>query len=132
MFRPLPFAVVVALMAGALAGSGIPKLYALSERGVKTTGKVVQTHCENHGAFKVRIEVNGKPFDVGAGGAGVLCSDLHGGEAVTIYYLPEDPNVTSGADPRGALHEAVAWAVLFGIVLGLASYFFSGIRTNAS
>lgn len=107
--------------------------YKLSRHGVVTQGTVTGFEPENHRTVHYKYDVGGRPYSAAdQGGSGPGNRDfeyLAVGDAVQVYYLPEDPHVCCLGSPRESLTNeliplglAVVVGPLFIVVANAARY----------
>ena len=129
--RPIPFALLCFVVLALPLARDTPALYALSARGMQTTGVVTRTECEKHASYFVQIQVSSRQFEVAdRDGARQFCNALRAGDATTIYYLPDDPSVTIGREPVRELWESLAWALGVPFLFGCIAYFVASRSKN--
>lgn len=101
-------AVVAALcIALPIASLNARTFYKLSHRGVATQGTVSRLEPENHRTVYYEYEVGERSYssaDQGGAGAGIPDFErLTVGDAVQVYYLPEQPSVSCLGNPHSLL-----------------------------
>ena len=85
----------------------------LESRGVRTQGTIVSVDPANHAQCTYAF-VAGKTRYQSVGGD---CATLPVGGSISVYYLPDDPNISTNGDPSTS--DPGAWLFVFGGVVML-------------
>ncbi|GLQ91538.1 hypothetical protein [Dyella acidisoli] len=100
-----------ALLFGLIAGITVAVLmayasdllnqYKLVSHAQVATGSVVKPQCDQHLTFSYQFVVNGATYKGLA--TSDQCHQIKSGTPVSVHYLPEDPRISMGADPKESL-----------------------------
>ena len=99
----------------------VPTYFELAKNNVETKGTVVRTTCGDHMSFQYKFSVGAREFKSRAAETvSKICTELTPGEAVTVFYLPSDPTISTTANPRNQLANEAASE-------GLATFIFPAL-----
>lgn len=101
----------------------VPRLWRLSNGGVRVDGRVVGTPCAGGTRrFSYRFDIGARTIQ-GLGGVrslGLDCTALAAGTVVPVYYLPTEPAVSEAtADPRRSLRRRALLVAAIGLLTAL-------------
>ena len=121
------YIVIAVILAFVLVHAGATERYwQLSRNGVKAKGTVVRTTCSDHMTFRYTFSVGTRAFEaVGQDGAAKACTFLTPGDQVEVFYLPDNPNMSTSGDPGDQFTNEAASIALAALVLpglGLWAY----------
>ena len=105
----------VALVVGVgLWSVNSPKFVRLAKHGRRGSAIVTSTDCSRHDSFNYRVVLDEPDAEPPAGGRFVPadCRRLREGDRIDVYYLPNDPTVSTARDPRSALFGESLFAVM--------------------
>lgn len=112
------YVVMVALLWGTMYYvEGIGNYVELVRSGMATDGYVLQADCGDHGAFSYRYVVGNRQHS-SRGNSGMLeirCDELQPNQNIRVVYLPSDPSISVGGDPKAQLWEEGVFAALFSL-----------------
>jgi hypothetical protein len=106
-------AAVFAVSFGLGAGRSAWNFYRLSHDGVLTQGTVIGLEPENHNTVRYTYKVNGQTYARADQGFSGFAVD----QTVPVYYLPQQPDVSSVGDPDSLLTNE-----LFPLVLATVTF----------
>ena len=110
-------AVVGIITAILLRVGPVPAYLELANNNVKTKGTVVRTTCGDHMSFQYKFSVGAREFKSHATDTiSKICTELTAGEAVTVFYLPSDPTISTTVKPSNQLANEAASEALAAII----------------
>lgn len=97
------------------AASGLLSQFKLTNHASLAKGSVVQPQCDRHLSFSYQFILN----DITYHGVATSdqCGQIKSGDPVLVRYLAENPRVSMGTDPKGALINNVT-AILIASLTG--------------
>jgi hypothetical protein len=109
----LPLAVLVACFFTYVGSSRY--YYQLVREGQEVRGVVVAPTCGQHNSLNFEFVAAGRTWP--ASGHSAHCSELRSGDPVTVWYLPDNPEVSSLDEPRDGLTNELETVGLAALVL---------------
>ncbi|HEY0319835.1 MAG TPA: DUF3592 domain-containing protein [Pyrinomonadaceae bacterium] len=97
---------------------GVYEFYRLTYQGVQAEGVIYELDFKNHNAVLYNYKVGENTYS-GGGFAGNIKADigsLHTGQKVTIFYDPDNPEVSCLGDPDGKFSSSLSGTAFIGAI----------------
>jgi hypothetical protein len=99
----ITYLVLVVAIALGIGSLNVPRYAALRARAVQADGVIVRPTCDDHGTLEYRFRASGHEILSHGSAERNNCESARTGDRVSVWYLPDQPEVSTLGRPQDVL-----------------------------